>query len=66
MATPEPDKPLMTVRAALVLTLGVLAGIGAGLLTFASGRGLPESVLSGCASAAAGLLLFNQLVAKDQ
>ncbi|WP_242895448.1 hypothetical protein [Actinomadura litoris] len=65
MTTPESDKPLVTVRAALVLTLGVLVGVGAGLLAGAAGRGLPESVLSGCAAAAAGLLLFHQLIAKD-
>lgn len=55
VAVTPPHDPLLTVRAALVLLLSILAGLGAGVLGHLSGQSLPQAVLLG-AGAAAGVL----------
>jgi hypothetical protein len=60
------DHHLLTARSALVLLLGLLAGLAAGALTAWAGNGLPQSVLCGAGSAGLGIGFFNRLVAPDQ
>ncbi|MBJ6633855.1 hypothetical protein ACFY3O_12310 [Streptomyces sp. NPDC001046] len=52
---------LLSVRAAVVLVVGVLAGVGAAVLTGLSGSPWPTAVLAG-AGAFAGGVLFAQSV----
>lgn len=66
MTEPEPpNKPLLSVRTTLVLLLAALSGVGAGLLAMANNHSAAESVMTGCGVAAAGLALFNQLIAGE-
>ncbi|RBM23350.1 hypothetical protein [Streptomyces sp. PT12] len=58
------DRPLLTVRSALILLLGVLVGVAAGLLTaLADGGGAARSVIVGAAAFAAAVAFFNALIA---
>lgn len=54
--------PLLSPRAALVLLLAVLAGLGAGMLTVWSGRHLAEAVGVGVGAAAAAAGFFNWII----
>jgi hypothetical protein len=51
-------------RAAVLILLAVLAGLAAGAvaLTFLDGRSVPSVVLTDCGTAAATLLLFDNVV----
>jgi hypothetical protein len=49
-------------RAALVLALGVLAGVGAGVLTALSQTGAAESVIVGTAACAGAVAFFNAVI----
>jgi len=60
------DHPLLTARSALVLLLGLLAGLAAAVLTAWAGSGVPQSVLCGAGSAGLGVGFFNRLVAPEQ
>lgn len=67
MPHPEDDPgggPLLTPRAALVLLLAVLAGLGAGVLAVWSGRHPAEAVGIGVAAAAAAAGFFNWIIAR--
>jgi hypothetical protein len=71
MPNPEDDPsggecggPLLTPRAALVLLMAVLAGLGAGVLAVWSGRHPAEAVGIGVAAAAAAASFFNWIVAR--
>ncbi len=57
----EPS-PLLTVRAALILALAVLVGIGAGVLTVIAGGVLAAAILTGCMAAGGSLKLFSDLI----
>ncbi|WP_405669566.1 hypothetical protein [Streptomyces sp. NBC_01530] len=60
------NRSLLTMRAALVLLLGVLAGAGAGALTALSGRGgWAEAVLAGTAACAGAVAFFNWVIDED-
>jgi len=59
---PEPAH-LLTQRAALILLLGVLVGLGTAVLT-ALAKSLPEGVLAGGAAAAAAVIFFDRVIAK--
>ena len=56
------DTPLLTLRAAVILLLGVLSGVGAGVLTFFSGNGLATCTMTGCGSAALAVLFFHSII----
>ena len=57
------DSPkLLSLRAALVLALAVLAGIGAGVLTWLSGAPPATGVLAGCAAFASAVAFFHHLI----
>ncbi|AUG78521.1 hypothetical protein CFP65_3735 [Kitasatospora sp. MMS16-BH015] len=56
------QKPLLDQRATLVLLLGVLTGVAAGVLTALGGAGAADAVLAGGAGFAGGVVLFQQIV----
>ena len=51
-------------RTALILLLGALTGIGAGLLTTNAGSHLAQAVLVGAAASAAAIAFFNSVIAR--
>ncbi|CAL9658456.1 hypothetical protein [Streptomyces sp. Tu 3180] len=59
------DRSLVSVRAALVLLLAALAGVGAGLLSVLAGNGTAAGVLTGLTAAGGALPVFNQAIAPD-
>ncbi|MFE7130390.1 hypothetical protein ACFVIM_06000 [Streptomyces sp. NPDC057638] len=60
------DRPLLSLRATLVLLLTVLAGLGAGVLAGLAGEGAARSALCALAAAGAAVPLFNGLVAVER
>ncbi|MBY8853708.1 hypothetical protein K7G98_37960, partial [Saccharothrix sp. MB29] len=56
--------PLLGLRATLIMTLAVLAGIGAGVLAALARHHPAEAVLAGCAAAATAAALFNWVIAR--
>ncbi|MCK2237437.1 MULTISPECIES: hypothetical protein [unclassified Crossiella] len=68
MPAPEPDTteptPLLGLRAALILLLAALTGIGAGVLAALAGRHPAEAVLIGVTALAAAAAFFNWAVAR--
>ncbi|MER5888213.1 hypothetical protein ABT160_30700 [Streptomyces sp. NPDC001941] len=58
--------PLLGQRAALVLVLGVLVGVGAGWLSGLEGGGPARAVLVGCAAFAAAVAFFDSLIEEDR
>ncbi|MCL6737417.1 hypothetical protein [Streptomyces neyagawaensis] len=54
--------PLLDQRAVLVLLLGVLAAVGAGVLTVLNGGSVAGAGLAGGGAFAAGVYLFHQLI----
>ncbi|MGW2748682.1 hypothetical protein [Streptomyces sp. NPDC001450] len=59
------DRSLVSVRAALVLLLAALAGVGAGLLSVLAGNGVAGGVLAGLTAAGGAVPVFNQVIAPD-
>ncbi|MBD0421616.1 hypothetical protein AB0L35_32200 [Streptomyces sp. NPDC052309] len=59
------DRSLVSVRAAMVLLLAALAGVGAGLLTVLAGNGIAAGVLAGLTAAGGAVPVFNQVIAPD-
>jgi predicted branched-subunit amino acid permease len=58
----RPQRALLNVRAALVLTVAVLAAVGAGLLAHAAGRSWPESLLYAGTVFTGAVVLFNWMI----
>lgn len=58
----EPGGPLISQRAAIVLLLGALTALGAGVLTVLAGGALASGVLAGGAAFAASVLFFNAII----
>lgn len=57
------NRSLLTMRSALVLLLGVLVGVGAGVLTAHSdGVGPAQSVIVGTTAFAAAVAFFNSII----
>jgi len=54
--------PLLTLRSALILLLGTLVGIGAGVLTCFAGAATAHGVLTGAAAFGAAVPFFNVLI----
>lgn len=61
--TPDQHQPLLGQRAAIVLLLGVLVGLGAGVLTVLAGESAASGVLAGGAAFAAAVLFFHTIIA---
>lgn len=62
MSRPTPG-PLLSVRAAVILLIAVVAGIVAGVLGYLATGSLPAAVLTGGGAAGGAVLLFQTLVA---
>ncbi|MEU3599187.1 hypothetical protein ABZ714_10720 [Streptomyces sp. NPDC006798] len=56
------ERPLLSLRATLVLLLAVLAGVGAGVLAGVAGEGTARSVLCGLAASGLAVPFFDRLV----
>jgi hypothetical protein len=60
--TSDDGSPLLTLRAALIFTLAILIGVGAGVLTVLAGNTPPQAVLVGSGAAGSALVLFNWVI----
>ena len=56
-------QPLLGLRAAIILLLGVLTGLGAAILTVLTGASLAGAVLTGGGAFAAAVLFFHTIIA---
>jgi hypothetical protein len=56
-------RAILDVRAGLILLGGLVAGIGAGILTFLAVHNLPEAVLAGVPACAATITFLNGFIA---
>jgi hypothetical protein len=64
-AVPKPTpEPLLTVRAALILLLALIAGAAAGALTYLGHRSVPAAVLVAGSASGGALMLFNSLIGR--
>jgi len=59
----EPSDPLMTTRTAVILTISLLAGLGAGALLMCSAYHIAEAVLGGIGVFIAALKFLHQWIA---
>ncbi|MEV5898417.1 hypothetical protein [Streptomyces sp. NPDC052127] len=55
-------QPLLGLRSAIVLLLGVLTGTGAGVLTYLGQRSLPAAALAAGAGFGAGVMFFHAII----
>jgi hypothetical protein len=58
---PTSDK-LLSARSALVITLGLLVGIGAGGLLWMGHRSLPLAIFGALGATAVGIKFFNSMI----
>ncbi|MEU7553154.1 hypothetical protein AB0B01_12530 [Streptomyces sp. NPDC044571] len=56
------DRPLLSLRSALVFLLALLTGAAAGGLTAVTGEGAARSLLAGFAAVGLGVPFFNRLI----
>ncbi|MFD3442779.1 hypothetical protein ACFWU3_35420 [Streptomyces sp. NPDC058685] len=56
------DRPLLSLRSALVFLLALLAGTASGGLVAVAGEGMPRSVLAGLAVVGLAVPFFNRLI----
>ncbi|MER6610092.1 hypothetical protein ABT282_30335 [Streptomyces sp. NPDC000927] len=56
------NQPLLAPRSAMVLLLGVLIGVAAGVLTYLSEHSLPAAALAAGAGFGAGVLFFQAII----
>jgi hypothetical protein len=59
---PDPPRGLLTIRAAIVILLAVLAGSVTAGLTWAARRNAAEAALAGLAVLGAGIRFFDWLI----
>ncbi|MFJ6984483.1 MULTISPECIES: hypothetical protein [unclassified Streptomyces] len=59
------DRPLLSLRSALVFLLALLCGLTASSLTAAAGEGAARSLLAGLAASALAVPFFNRLIAAE-
>ncbi|GGP77757.1 hypothetical protein ACFY2N_34575 [Streptomyces rubiginosohelvolus] len=55
-------QPLLGLRSAIVLLLGVLTGTGAGVLAYLAQRSLPGAALAAGAGFGAGVMFFHAII----
>lgn len=55
-------QPLLGLRSAIVLLLGVLTGIATGVLTYFTQRSVPAAALAVGAGSGAGVLFFHSII----
>lgn len=58
----KPAKPLLSLRAALLLGLSALVGAGVAALTYADTPGMPRAIIAGLAAAGGALALLNKII----
>lgn len=58
-------KPLLSLRAALVLGLSALVGVGVAALTYADTASVPRTAIAALAASGAALALLNKIVGDD-
>lgn len=63
MPTPKPNKPILTLRATVLLLCALLIAAAAGALTYLSARQVPTAVIVGGSAFAAALMWLNKIVA---
>ncbi|MFD6532537.1 hypothetical protein [Streptomyces sp. NPDC060184] len=56
------NDPLLSLRAAFILLLGLLVGLGAGLLTSLAGAVAAQAVLAGAAAFAVAVPFLDRLI----
>ncbi|MER7196693.1 hypothetical protein CG723_40975 [Streptomyces sp. CB01635] len=61
--TNQNPQPLLGLRTALVLLLGCLVALGAGVLTMLAGGHVASAALAGGAAFGAGVLFFHTIIA---
>jgi hypothetical protein len=61
---PSNQNPLIALRSAMIILIGVLCGLGAGALTAWSGAHIAQAILAGFAATAAGIAFFHWLVGR--
>ncbi|WP_332881020.1 hypothetical protein [Streptomyces sp. NBC_00564] len=59
----NPQQPLLGLRSAIILLLGVLTALGAGVLTVLAGGAPASGILAGGAAFAAAVLFFHTIIA---
>ncbi|WP_326726410.1 hypothetical protein [Streptomyces phaeochromogenes] len=59
----NPQQPLLGLRTAIILLLGVLTALGAGILTVLAGAAVASGILTGGAAFAAAVLFFHTIIA---
>lgn len=57
--------PLLSLRSAVIINLGLLIGVAAGLLTYAAHHGIPEAVLAGFGGTGTSVVVLNKLIARE-
>ncbi|GIF75643.1 hypothetical protein [Asanoa siamensis] len=62
--TPTPAGPLLTVRAAVILLLGLIVGLIAGVLSYLTDHSLPSAALWGGGAAGGAVALFHGLIGR--
>lgn len=62
MTKPQTPPPLLSLRSAVVLLLGVVCGIAVGVLAFLAGRNAATAVLSGLAGAGATIAFLHKVI----
>jgi hypothetical protein len=60
--TPPPPKTLLTLRTLVLLTVALMVGVTAGVLTFDNTKSMAGAVLAGAAGFGATLKLLHELV----
>jgi hypothetical protein len=58
-----PRQALLTLREAVILLIGLVAGVAAGILTYAGVHNLPEAVLASIPACAGALKFLDTLIA---
>ena len=64
--TPQSPGPLLSERAALLLTLALLVGLIAGTLSYLADNSLPAAALWGGGAAGGALALFHSLIGRER
>jgi hypothetical protein len=58
----QPGGPLLDQRTVIILLLGVLTAVGAGVLTVLAGGAVASGILTGGGAFAAAVLFFNAII----
>ncbi|MEV6823750.1 hypothetical protein [Amycolatopsis sp. NPDC051102] len=59
---PKPPTPLLSVRAAVVLLLGLTCGVAVGVLTYLAGGNTPAAILAGLMSTGGAIVFLHREV----